>query len=220
MATAFNRNNPSPRYIEYMEMYREMHLNGDKSRSHSPEKTFNGRSLKYHLRDIRELISNCSAKSILDYGSGKGMVYKAKNFITRDGHTYKGGLAEFWGVDEIVLYDPAYEPHNKLPEKTFNGVVCTDVVEHIPEEDLEWTVDELFGFANRFLFVSAAGFAAASKLPNGENAHCTLRPSEWWNNLFARVGAHHPTVRWHLIYEYFAPNANGVWERQHLYTHG
>ena len=61
-----------------------------------------------------------------------------------------------------------------------------DVLEHCPEQDLRWIVAEIFGFANRFVFANVASYEAMTTLPNGENAHCTVRPSEWWNAVFAK----------------------------------
>ena len=45
----------------------------------------------------------------------------------------------------ITCYDPGYEPHSRLPQGKFDGVLCTDVLEHCPQDDLEWIVGELFG---------------------------------------------------------------------------
>ena len=38
-------------------------------------------------------------------------------------------------------------------------------------------------------------------LPNGENAHCTVRPSEWWNAVFAKAAEAKPGVAWTLVVE-------------------
>lgn len=48
------------------------------------------------------------------------------------------GLKDIWRVDSITLYDPGYEPYSTLPVGDFDGVICTDVLEHCPEEDIPW----------------------------------------------------------------------------------
>jgi hypothetical protein len=77
-------------------------------------------------------------------------------------------------------------PFSALPEGRFDGVVCTDVLEHCPEEDLPWIVGELFGYARLFVFANVACYPAAKKLPNGENAHCTIRRSSSGGRLSTR----------------------------------
>jgi hypothetical protein len=42
----------------------------------------------------------------------------------------------------------------------------------------------LFGYARRFVFANVACYPAAKTLPNGENAHCTIRPVEFWREIF------------------------------------
>jgi hypothetical protein len=68
-------------------------------------------------------------------------------------------------------------------------VICTDVLEHCPEEDLPWIVGELFGYARLFVFANVACYPAMKTLPNGENAHCTIRPVEFWREIFQNAAA-------------------------------
>lgn len=55
-------------------------------------------------------------------------------------------------------------------------MICTDVLEHCPEEDIPWIVDELFAFARKFVYANIACFPARKQLPSGGNAHCTVKP--------------------------------------------
>lgn len=71
------------------------------------------------------------------------------------------------------------------------------MLEHCPEEDIEWIVDELFSYAKKFVFAVAACYPAQKHLPNGENAHCTIKPVEWWKDLLQETAARYPGV----IYE-------------------
>ena len=45
-------------------------------------------------------------------------------------------------------------------------------------------VAEIFSYARRFVYVNVACYPAEKRLPNGENAHCTVRPPEWWAKLY------------------------------------
>jgi hypothetical protein len=97
-----------------------------------------------------------------------------------------GTLQQYWGLDRLHLYDPGYPPLATLPDEVFDGVICTDVMEHIPEEDMDWVIDELLGYARQFLYACVALYPANKLLPDGSNAHVTLRAPKWWVEVFDR----------------------------------
>ncbi len=106
------------------------------------------------------------------------MLYRAEN-IEIENKVYKN-IQSYWGVEQVYCYDPAYPPLSHRPGWRFDGVICTDVLEHCPEEDIPWILGEIFAYARRFVFANIASYPAEKVLPNGENAHCTVRPVEWW----------------------------------------
>jgi hypothetical protein len=195
-----SRDNPSPRYRELIGLYRTMHRVGDAAHGLSAEKTFPGQSLPRQAHRIRPLIARTQAKTILDYGSGKGIQYRPAP-IKQEGVVRWNSIQEYWGVETIRCYDPAYEPHSELPTGRFDGVVCTDVLEHCPEQDLDWIIDGFFAFAEKFVFANVACYPAAKRLPNGENAHCTIKPAAFWKARFEAAAARHPGVLWELWLE-------------------
>jgi len=179
--TTYTRENPSARYREILGYYRQMHEHGDPERNLPAVEMFDGKSLPQHVGAIMGLITETGAKTILDYGSGKGRFY-ASELKSEDGISYPN-LQAYWGVDEITCYDPGYKPFSKLPQGPFNGVVSTDVLEHCPEDDLSWIIGEIFSFASAFVYLNVCTLPAFRLLPNGENAHCTIKPPEWWVSL-------------------------------------
>ena len=175
----FSRTNPSPRYLELQAMYRRMHQVGEEFLGSPAEKTFPGFSLNAQIFRIKDLIAKTHADTLLDYGCGKGQQYVPREIKDASGEIWPS-VIDCWDIGELVCYDPCYEPYNKLPQDKFDGVICTDVLEHCPEEDLDWILAELFGFARKFVYANIAGYPAQKRLSNGENAHCTIRPREWW----------------------------------------
>jgi len=203
----FGRTNPSPRYRELVELYRRMHLEGERFLNLPPQKVFSGFELHRHVPRVRRLIALTGAASILDYGSGKGQQYEGPVRLA-DGASFDN-VQDYWDVDFVHCYDPSYPPFSKLPAERFDGVVSTDVLEHCPEEDVEWIVGEIFGFARRFVFANVACFPAKKRLPTGENAHCTVKPLAWWSDLVTRVAAGHPGVLWEFWIETQEPGPDG-----------
>ncbi|HZQ71811.1 MAG TPA: FkbM family methyltransferase [Burkholderiales bacterium] len=180
-----------------------MHVTGAPGLGLAPNDTFPGRSLFAHLDPIRRLVQKTGAKTILDYGSGKGLQYRAHPILV-DGRAVADSVAEYWDVDEVRCYDPGYEPYAALPADKFDGVISTDVLEHCPEDDLAWILDEAFAFARRFVYLNVACFPARKSLPNGENAHATVRPPEWWRELVAERARQHDGLLWELHAAYSA----------------
>ncbi len=197
---AFTRDHPSPRYTSLTDMYRRMHQEGAKSLGLAAHDTFQGMSLLPQVQHIKQLIEQTGARSILDYGSGKGLQYRPQPLRIDGEPQIWDTVADYWNVDYVACYDPSYPPFSAVPTGEFDGVICTDVLEHCPEEDLPWILDELFGFATRFVFAGIAGFPALKQLPDGQNAHCTVRSLAWWQALFEAHAAHAPGVVWHLRY--------------------
>ena len=147
---------------DYIEQYKIMH---------QEEERYPGESLESRAPSIKALINKFDAKSLLDYGCGKGFQYTQKNLHK----TYFNGIMP-------ALYDPAVPTHNVIPEGTFDGVISTDVMEHIPEYQLDEIFKEIYSRADKFVYLGISTIPAIAILPNGENAHCTIKPIEWWVN--------------------------------------
>jgi hypothetical protein len=200
---SFSRARPSPRYRALAALYARMHTEGESRLGIAPEQTFPGHSLLPHVQHIKRLIEATGARTVLDYGAGKGLQYQPRQIVI-DGRHVADGVAEYWDVDEVRCYDPGCEAHSSLPVGKFDGVVCTDVLEHCPEEDLAWIVDEIFNYARRFVYLNVACFPARKTLPTGENAHVTVREPEWWRALVAECSARYADIVWEMSAAYMA----------------
>ncbi len=204
----YTQSNPSPRYRELVAMYRDLHLNGEKSLGLPAESTFDGRSLLPQAGRIGELCRQFGARTMLDYGSGKGKQYLITRIDDGAGRIYEG-IVDYWGVDSVHCYDPGYLPHSQRPSGKFDAVISTDVLEHCPEEDVPWILDDMFGFARLFFYANVANFPAVKTLPNGENAHCTIKPVEWWQDILTGTAARHPGVRFEVWVESIVVGPDG-----------
>lgn len=195
---AYSRENPSPRYREHIELYEKMHAEGAPEQGDRAEDMFAGQSLTAHVGAIEQLTRGAEARTLLDYGCGKGRLYGAKpeSFGGAPGTS----LQQHWHLDSVRLYDPAYPPHQGLPDGVFDGVICTDVLEHVPEEDVDWVLREILSFATKFVYLNIACYPAKKILPNGENAHCTIREQEWWLERLMAAGADAPHLKIVLIF--------------------
>ncbi|MDH4275967.1 MAG: class I SAM-dependent methyltransferase [Gammaproteobacteria bacterium] len=183
---------PSARYIELLEQYRKLHHEGDAAQGLPGAKMFPGTALFPQAPRIAQLIAETHTETLLDYGCGKGLQYEVA-YDAPDGKHWTS-VQHYWGIQSIRCYDPAYLPHSQKPAGQFDGVISTDVLEHCPEEDLPWILETLFTYARKFVFVNAACYPAVKNLPNGENAHSTVKPPQWWGDLFVKVAARFPNT--------------------------
>lgn len=155
---------------DYGALYRPLH--------EANEKAFAGYSLKHHLAVIEELVWRLAPEKpdlrlrLLDYGSGKGYQYLQKRM-----HNAWGGILPY-------CYDPGVRQLAEMPEGSFRGIICTDVMEHIAEPDVDAVLDHIFDQLTDgrpgFVFFAICCAPAKKTLGDGRNAHLTVRPPEWW----------------------------------------
>lgn len=143
---------------DLLEQYKMLHK--------SPGNTFLGLTLRLYGEEIREHLIKHDVKTLIDYGCGQAMAHPEINF--------EGG-----GVN-LTLYDPAVERYSAKPQGIFDAAICTDVLEHIPEEDLDEVISDLDRYGSKMVFVTVCCRKAKQILPDGRNAHVTVKPEEWW----------------------------------------
>jgi SAM-dependent methyltransferase len=121
----------------------------------------------------------------LDYGCGPGYAYE---WIEDDPKSRRAVAVALDTDSKFTLYDPCHEKHNVFPTQTaFPGVLCVDVIEHIPETDTKATLDYLFSVCTEwmFLFISTKRLARSFDDDSG-NTHCTLKTRDEWVKIINR----------------------------------
>ena len=186
----YNRENPSEDYTDLLKEYKLMHK--------ASEGMFNGRSLVKFVETLGYFLKRYKCESLLDYGCGKGTLYTQNYRSVTDAPEIDRPLQELWEIDKLTLFDPAYPKHDKLPVKeVYDAVICTDVLEHIPTDDLEWVIREVFSFSSNLVFLNVACMEALKKLKDGRNAHVSLFTSDEWLQFIAYITEDFP---WLTVY--------------------
>lgn len=127
-----------------------------------------------HLPFLLAAIAATGARSLIDYGCGKGAA------VTR--------MAEL-GF-EVRGYDPFVDEFSVIPDGPFDLLYSFDVLEHIPLADMDGVLAMCAKFSDTAILVPHLGLASTT-LPNGENAHCTILSPEKWVEI---VGRHYRFV--------------------------
>jgi hypothetical protein len=140
---------------ENIEQYRQIHATKKYGDSSTPD-----------VPDLAAILRPLRPKSLIDYGAGQS-----------DTALWLGRALE---MDLVTLYDPAVKGRDHFPQLlTYDVAICIDVMEHIPEEDVNEVLKIIREFTPYVVFIIHM-FPAVEILPNGQNAHCTLHDVDWW----------------------------------------
>lgn len=115
--------------------------------------------------------------SLIDYGCGKGLLGPL--------------VGRRLGIADIGRYDPAVPAFSAKPGRRFDVLINVDVLEHIPEDELDAVLADMAAVADEAILVIDTA-PARTLLSDGRNAHVTLHGADWWA---AKLKPHFPTIR-------------------------
>ena len=166
----------SKKGAELISLYKDMVTDGyNRVDGIYVENTYND----FELRKFRDICKNYlqkeEIKTVLDYGGG-GSNWEAPNFEPSTNQSAK----QFFRVNDVCTFEPA---RNLMEKRKSDCVVCMDVLEHIHISDIPKIVEELFFLSKSLLIINVACYSAQAILPNGENAHITVRSPDWWKGV-------------------------------------
>ena len=153
------------------------------------QQAYNDMEIRAFRDAVKNVFHRFQVRTLLDYGCG-GSNYETAGFAGEQ------SAKEFFGLDQVYRFEPA---RNIDERQQTDAVVCFDVLEHIFVADVGNTIRELFSLASRLLVVNVACYSARAQLPNGENAHVTVRAPLWWKGMFDAIAVEFPEVSILLI---------------------
>jgi hypothetical protein len=112
---------------------------------------------------IQTCLLDLKPGTVLEYGCGQSLLYKNLNL---------NGAR--W-----VRYDPAIPELSVIPIEQADMAINTDVLEHIPETDIDDVLKHIRSFSPN-VFFNISTRPAREILPDGTNAHCTVWDADTW----------------------------------------
>lgn len=115
-------------------------------------KSWAGYDVVKYQKQIKDLVTRYNARTILDYGCGKGLQYREP--LPYGDNDQWMTFDQYLGVT-VYAYDPCVAGLDTPPpnHSKFDGVICTQVLNNIPDDDLPWVADSLMSYADKFCFI-------------------------------------------------------------------
>lgn len=154
-------------------------------------KVFSEFGARYYRDGIKRDFGLYNIKSTLDYGCG-GSDWMLEGFEPETNQSAK----EYFGLESCYRYEPA---RNIDERQKVDCVINFDVLEHVFIADVSKVIDEIFSYATKLVVINVACYPAAALLPNGENAHITVRNPHWWKAQVDQIALNYPDISVLLI---------------------
>jgi hypothetical protein len=175
-----------------IKLYKQMVENGYERTNHTiVKKAFSYFELTAYREPILSIFHDHTINTVLDYGCGASD-WQADDFDKETGQS----AIKYFHLQHAFRYDPA---RNLDERQKVDCVLSFDVLEHIFISDIPAVLRDMFSYAKEIIILNVACYPAAAKLPNGENAHVTIRPPEWWKGMLDSISVEYPKVLVYLM---------------------
>jgi 2-polyprenyl-3-methyl-5-hydroxy-6-metoxy-1,4-benzoquinol methylase len=168
----------------YIDKYREIFEGGAFIRNgaetnHDEYKAFDGGGTRTLADKLLEEVNNRKSVTILDYGCGLGTHWHKQVWVNNT-KSIMNVLGE--KVQGFYRYDPAYELYSKPPLCTFDLVICSDVLEHVPDEYLEEFFFNINNYVKKdgMIFYSISTKLSKNSFDDGTNMHVNIKSVDEW----------------------------------------
>jgi hypothetical protein len=138
---------PSEYYQKSVEIGKQFQLNNS---------SWGGDDCKNYHNQIRFLMDKYDAKTVLDYGCGKGRQYEnlVPYGLSPDRITEPMTFQTRINAKSVYKFDPCVAEFEVEPVgQKFDAVICTQVLGSIPDVDMDWLKEKLMGYATKFVFI-------------------------------------------------------------------
>jgi SAM-dependent methyltransferase len=139
--------------------------------------------------DWAKITTDLAKQNIVDLGCGPATLSHMlpyKHYTGVDVSSFQTKKNQDHEVRTNVTY--VHASIDKLPFKDmeFDLAICTDVMEHVPENQVDRVFKEMFRVASAVMLTIDCAKARLSDR-NGKNLHCTVQPLKWWKDKVSKL---------------------------------
>jgi len=172
---------PSAYYSQSVEL-------GQQFQKSNPKNWAGNDSKNYH-NYIRFLMDQYTARTVLDYGCGKGqqyidvVSYGLPHSVMSEPMTFQTRI----NAESVYKYDPCVPEFDQEPVgQKFDAVICTQVLGGIPDADMSWIKHKFMTYATKFVFIGLHSSPPKSKKRIYDTAYVNYdRTVEWYQEQFS-----------------------------------
>lgn len=133
----------------------------------------------HRVRHVKKIISSNNYKSLWDFGCGRNYVM------------IKSLRSELPEVSSTG-YDPAITNSedgvsNVVVEGEVDIITSIDCLEHLHEDELPQCFEIFLKKSPKYIYLDICTRLAGKILPDGTNAHKTVKPDDWWKSAIERA---------------------------------
>ena len=184
-----------------------MHLHGEQHLGIPPEQTFPGASLPKQAPGIKRLIKATGATDAPRLRLRQGpAVLAAAHHRSGRGHRVPRHQVLLGRAVHPVLR-PGVPAAQHLPTGKFDGVVCTDVLEHCPEEDIPGSSASCSATRPSSCSPTSPASPRASACRAAATRTAPIKPVRWWEEHLERAARTNPVVVYEFRLAYIKANA-------------
>ena len=176
--------------MDLIAIYENMAKNGyttSSGQAIAKENTYNTFELQKQKSEIKRMFQKFGIKSVLDYGSGasdwrkpdlKFDALSAFEYFDLEGYfSALNLLGTLIKEDELIVW------YHLMCLSIFLSLMSAAVL------------TDIFSYASKLVILNVACYKADATLPNGENAHVTVRHPFWWKGMIDSVSVKFPDVQ-------------------------
>ena len=145
---------------------------------------FDGGGIMMIYDELDYEIDKRGAATILDFGCG-GSVHWHMDVPIRGKRTQSA--TEYFGkkLRGFYRYDPAHPLYDIKPTGKYDIIMCTEVLEHIPMDEMHDILTEIASYLvdDGVVILTIPKGLSSNAFPDGENTHCTLMSTKEWHDL-------------------------------------
>ena len=170
------------------EYYKQSVELGQHFQKNNPKNWAGNDSKSYH-NYIRFLMDRYAARTVLDYGCGKGQQYTdvvpygLPGGVMSEPMTFQTRIR----ARSVYKYDPCVPEFDQEPVgQKFDAVICTQVLGNIPDDDIALIKHKFMNYAAKFVFIGLHSSPPKSKKRIYDPVHVTPnRTVEWYQEQFS-----------------------------------
>ena len=175
---------------KYLQYYKDIFegkpfLRDGKEITINEKSVFDGGGIQLIYDELEYELDKRGSGTVLDFGSGTGVHWTKK--VRIPGQRELQTASEFFGprLRGFYRYDPAHPEYCIKPIGKFDIIMCTEVLEHIPTDELPELLTEMKSYLtdDGVVILTIPKGLSNNAFPDGKNLHITLMETKEWNEL-------------------------------------